>query len=213
MCDSFVGSSLVIAASVLVVFPFQEAGEKADIWKTALFICPLVIGCICWCLLLGWEVLVARFRKEDFASMFPLRLVNNRVYMAYVFVALFMGFPYFMTVYALPLRFQVVNGKTPLVAGVSLLPMLGAVAVGSMLGGALNSKKDHFFQVILVGSCLMVLGTGLLSTLSNTVRVEPKTYGFQVLIGMGFGLTIATASLGGSLEVDAKDNSMFLLKS
>ena len=128
--------------------------------------------------------------------------------MAYVLATLLIGFPYFLIIYALPLRFQVVNGKTPLVAGLSLLPMLGASAVGSTIGGAANSKKNNSFPVLVIGSCLMVLGTGLMSTLSGTARVEPKTYGFQVLIGMAFGLTVSTVSIGAGLEADLKDASM-----
>ena len=149
-----------------------------------------------------------RFWEERFTSMFPLRLIKRRIYMAYVFATLLIGFPYFMVIYALPLRLQVVNGKTPLIAGVSLLPMLGAVAIGSTIGGAVNSKKNRFFPVLITGSCLMVLGTGLMSTLSNTVKIESKMYGIQVLIGMAFGVTVSTVSLGAFLEADLKDSSM-----
>jgi hypothetical protein len=198
---------LVIAASVLVVFPFQEAGVKSNIWKSAIFIVPLIFGCLCWCLLFGWEFLVQRFWEDSFASMFPLRLVKKRVYMAYVISTLLIGFPYFMIIYSLPLRFQVVNGKSPLMAGVSLLPMLGAVAIGSTIGGAASSKRNNAFPVLVIAACLMTLGTGLMSTLSNTLKVEPKTYGFQVLIGMGFGLTVSTVSIGAGLEADLKDTS------
>jgi hypothetical protein len=141
--------------------------------------------------------------------MFPLRLVKHRIYLAYVIATLLTGFPYFMVIYALPLRLQVVNGKSPLIAGVSLLPMLGAVAIGSTIGGAANSKKNNIFPVLIIASSLMVLGTGLMSTLSNVVKVEPKTYGFQVLIGMAFGLTVSTVSIGAGLEADLKDTSMF----
>ncbi|KAG0646091.1 Rubrofusarin-specific efflux pump aurT [Hyphodiscus hymeniophilus] len=201
----FVGSILVIAASVLVVFPLQESGVRSNIWNTALFICPLVLGCICWCLLFGWEFLVSRFWKSQFASMFPLRLVKHHIYMAYVIATLLTGFPFFVVIYALPLRFQVVNGKTPLTAGVGLLPMLGAVAVGSTIGGGVNNKKNNIFPVLVTASCLMTLGTGLMSTLLNTVNVESKTYGFQVLIGLAFGLTVSTVSLGAGLAADLDD--------
>lgn len=150
-----------------------------------------------------------RFWEESFASMFPLRLVKQRVYLTYVVSTLLIGFPYFMIIYALPLRFQVVNGKSPLTAGVSLLPMLGASAIGSTIGGAASSKKNNTFPVLVIAACLMTLGTGLMSTLSNTVKVEAKTYGFQVLIGMGFGLTVSTVSLGAVLEADLKDMSKY----
>lgn len=143
--------------------------------------------------------------------MFPLRLIKKRVYMGYVFSTLLAGFPYFMVIYSLPLRLQVVNGKSPLLAGVSLLPMLGAVAVGSTVGGAMNGKKNRTCATLFAAALFMVTGTALLSTLTNTFRVEPKMYGFQVLVGLGFGLTVSTVSLGAGLECEARDNSKWLV--
>ncbi len=57
--------------------------------------------------------------------------------------ALFLGFPFMMIVYAFPLRFQVVNGKSALLAGVMLLPMLGGVSIGSFVGGVINREKNR----------------------------------------------------------------------
>ena len=205
-----IGAVLVIAASVLVVFSLQEAGLKDNVWGTAIFIVPLIVGCVCWALLFGWEVVVAQLWEGRIATMFPLSLIKKRVYMGYVFATLFAGFPYFMVIYSLPLRLQVVNGKSPLSAGLSLLPMLGAVAVASMIGGAVNGKKNNTCATLFVASLFMVLGTALLSTLINTVRVEPKTYGFQVLVGLGFGLTVSTVSLGAALECEIRDMSEFI---
>jgi len=150
---------------------------------------------------------VARFWEETLATMFPLRLIKRRVYMAYVLSTLLIGFPYFLIIYSLPLRFQVVNGRSPLAAGVLLLPMLGSSAVASMIGGAVNGKKNRACATLLVGSGFMIIGTALLSTLSNTTDVQPRIYGFQVFVGLGFGLTVSTVSLGAGLESEVRDNS------
>jgi hypothetical protein len=75
------GAILIIAASVLIVFSFQNAGLKANAWKQAIFIAPLVIGCLCAAGLFGWEYFVAHHREGKFATMFPLRLMKRRVYM------------------------------------------------------------------------------------------------------------------------------------
>jgi hypothetical protein len=40
------------------------------------------------------------------------------------------GFPFFVVIINLPLHFQIVNGDTPLMAGVRLIPMLGISALG-----------------------------------------------------------------------------------
>jgi hypothetical protein len=202
-----IGATLIIAASVLTVFSFQEAGLKPNSWKTAIFVAPLIIGCLGWAALFGWEILVARFWESRFATMFPLRLMKHRVYMGHAASTLLVGFPYFMVIYSLPLRIQVVNGKSQLIAGVSLLPMLGSVAIASTVGGAMNSKKDRICLTLFIGSVFMVIGTACLSTLSNVVALEPKMFGFQVFVGLGFGLMVSTVSLGASLECQKRDSS------
>jgi hypothetical protein len=204
---SLVGCILIIAASVLVVFSLQEAGIRTNAWNTAIFIAPMVVGCICWVLLFGWEVIVAYHWEDSMATMFPLRLIKRQIYMAYVVSTMLMGFPYFMVIYALPLRFQVVNRKSSMTAGISLLPLLGSVAIATVVGGGVNSKRNNTFYTLIAGSCLMMIGTALLSTLPNAVEVPARAYGFQIFVGLGFGLTVSTVSLGASLESEVRDNS------
>ena len=203
-----VGILLLIAASVLVVFSFQEGGINPDAWRSALFIAPLVIGIICWIALAGWEVMVARLWETSIASIAPLRLLKNRVYSSGAFATLLMGFPYFVVIYNLPLRFQIVNQKSALLAGIGLLPMLGASAIASMMSGIISAKKNKAFETMLIGACSMLLGTALLSTLSYSVDVEAKAYGFQVFVGFGFGMTVSTVSMLAAVESEIKDHGM-----
>ena len=118
----FLGSFLVIAASVLVVFAFQNAGSNVgeEPWRQPTFIAAVVVGTLCWAALFAWEAFFERRGKDKMAA-FPLRLLRNHVYGFGVLNTMFLGFPYLTTVYALPLRLQVVNGKSPLDAGVMLL--------------------------------------------------------------------------------------------
>jgi hypothetical protein len=71
-----------------------------------------------------------------------------------------------------------------------------------------TGKKNRTFETLIVATCFMTLGTGLLSTLSPTLAAEPKTYGFQVLTGLGFGLTVSTVSMLAALECDIRDHSV-----
>jgi hypothetical protein len=201
------GAIFVIAAAVLVVFAFQEAGLHPTNWKSALFIAPLLFGLLCYVLLFGWEVLVAKRWEDRFATMFPLRLIKRRTYMGYVLVTLISGFPYFMIIYSLPTRMQVVNEKSQLVAGLSLLPMVGTVAIASTVAAIINTKRNLIFPILLMSAICSIIGAAALSTLRNVDRVEPKVYGFQVFIGLGFGLMVSTTSIGGSLECELRDNS------
>ena len=54
-----------------------------------------------------------------------LRSVSNKTR-----VVLLTGFPYFIAIIHLPYRFQLVNGDSPIGAGVKLLPMLCSTAFG-----------------------------------------------------------------------------------
>lgn len=205
----FVGGFLLIAASVLVVFSFQQGGIVANAWGTAIFIVPLVVGSVCWVLFFGWEIYISRRFGDSMAAMFPLRLLQRRVYIAAVLSTLLTGFPYYVVIYNLPLYFQVVYGKSALGAGVGLLPLLGASAVTTMLGGLISGKKDRTFATLLVGACLMVIGTALLSTLSTNVDLEARAYGYQVFIGLGFGLTVSVVSLLATVESQRKNHGRF----
>lgn len=203
-----VGGVLLIAASVLVVFALQEGGLKDGAWSSSIFIAPLIIGLICWIALFGWEITVSRFWENSISAILPMRLLKSRVYMAAALSTILMGFPFFVIIYNLPTRFQVVNEKSTLVAGLGLLPLLGSAAVSSMLGGIINGKKNNMFATMMVASCLMTIGAGLLSTLSNTKHVEAKTYGFQILVGFGFGLSVSTVSMLAGMECEIRDSAI-----
>ncbi|KAF8848497.1 MFS multidrug transporter-like protein [Acephala macrosclerotiorum] len=204
----FLGAGLVIAASVLVVFSFQEAGLRADVWNQAIFVAPLVVGVVLWFALFGWETLAARKWESTLMTMFPLRLIKRQVFMGHFVTTLLAGFPYFMVIYALPLRIQVVNGRSQLTAGVSLMPMLGSVAVASTISGMVNGKKDFIFPTLCAGAILMTIGSAALSSLENTVTLPAKMYGFQVFVGLGFGLMVSTVSMGASLECELRDRTV-----
>jgi MFS family permease len=202
-----VGSFLLIATSVLVVFGFQESGVHPNFWGTALFIAPVVTGAVCWFLLGGWEVAIQLYKQDSISPLFPKTLLKRRVYVAGAITAVITGFPYYVVIYNVPLHLQIVNGKSPLMAGLGLLPLLVSTATGSMLGGAVSSKKDLSFYTLTVGSCLITIGTGLLSTISDGSKVDPKIYGFEVLVGLGFGLSVSTSSILAAIQCEIKDHA------
>ncbi|KAM3084421.1 hypothetical protein ACMFMF_001778 [Clarireedia jacksonii] len=207
-----VSSSLLILASVLVVFSFQEAGLKVNSWRKAIFLAPLLIGCLCWILLLCWEYTVSQCYAETLATMLPFRLLRRRIYLFGVVATLLIGFPYFVVIYSLPLRFQIVDGRSALSAGVGLLPMLGATAVASFLGGIINGKQNNRCKTLFAGVCFMLVGVSLLTTLTNTAGVQHKTYGLIVLAGFGFGLTVSTVSMLSIYESSTRDHGSYSLQ-
>lgn len=122
-----------------------------------------------------------------------------------------LGYPYLQLIYAIPVRIQVVGGKSALVAGVMLLPMLGSAAIGSALSGRINAVKNYVFETLLVGSCLMMLGCGLLTTLSHELD-SGKQLGFVTFCGLGFGLTIAASTMMSTIEVPIRNYGIVQVK-
>lgn len=202
------GSVLLIAAAVLVVFPFQNASSGA-LWNQAIFLAPLLIGVACWVALVIWEIYVDGRWGDKVAAAFPMRLLRNRVYSSAAINTLFLGFPFVLLVYAFPLRLQVVNGKSSLLAGVMMLPMLGASASGSVLAGAINGKKDRTFETMVLASSLVALGCGLMSTLSSSFELEAKALGFLVFVGLGYGLSAAGTTMIGTMQSSIRDHCKF----
>ncbi|KAK1969863.1 major facilitator superfamily transporter [Colletotrichum sublineola] len=203
----FVGSILLVAASVLVVSSFQNIGTDSDRWAQAVFIAPVTIGSICFMLLLGWETLVSKLWNNRIMAAIPIRLLRNRVYLATIFNTTLLGFPYLLIIYAFPIHLQIVNGKSSLLAGVLLLPMLGSVALGTTLGGIVNKTKNRLFETMAVASCFMVLGCGLMTTLSSAVDLEPKALGFLTFVGFGFGLSATSSTVLGATESEISDHA------
>ncbi|RGP60514.1 hypothetical protein FSPOR_10651 [Fusarium sporotrichioides] len=202
----FLGSFLAIAAAVLIVFSFQNAGTEPSNqgWKTAIFIAPLLCGLFACGLLVSWQIFIQHRWHDRFAPAFPVNIFRSRVYSTAVVNTLLNGFPYLLLIYAIPLRFQVVSGKSALISGVMLLPMLGASAIGSVAAGKINNTKNYTFESLLIGSCFMTLGCGLLASLSHGSE-DAKLLGYMTFCGLGFGLTVASSTMLSMVEVPIRD--------
>ena len=206
----YFGTLLIIAAAVLVVYAFQNAGESFyEVWNTAIFIAPLAAGVVCWAGVVIWSYMLDKgIFGKGFAPAFPLRLFRNRHYSAAALSTLFLGYPFLLLIFSFPMRAQVVSGKSALVSGLMLLPMLGTSALASAISGAVNSKRNFLFETMATGASLMVLGCGLLTTVHGPAD-DSKAMGFLAFTGLGFGLATASATMLVSFEAPLADAGEF----
>jgi hypothetical protein len=129
----------------------------------------------------------------------------------------------------LPQRFQLVNGKTSQTAGVALLPLLGASAVGKQLhpNRALKTSKltkrlasgvsgwlssgegNRSFYSLTGSSAFMVLGSGLLSVVGYGATIPHDLYGYEVLLGFGLGGALVSSILMIKLNASEEDAGRF----
>lgn len=201
-----VGSVLLIGAAALVTFAFQNAGVNPDQWNQAIFLAPLITGIFCWAALFTWQAIVEK-RWTHIMPAFPLKLLRNHVYASAALTTLFLGFPFFAVIFTFPLRLQIVNGKSGLMAGVMLLPLLAGVSFGSALTGFLNLKHNRLFETLVVAGGLMIIGCALETTLSDSATLEAKALGFLPFIGLGLGLGASATTILAATEAPPGDHA------
>ena len=105
------------------------------------------------------------------------------------------GFTFYIVVVYLPDRFQIVGGDSPVTAGLRLLPLLAGSAIGTSLAGGLSSRRNLTAYTLVVPSALQIVGYGLMTTPSPLTGAPDAVYGYQILLGVGFGAHIASTML------------------
>ncbi|KAK0745110.1 major facilitator superfamily domain-containing protein [Apiosordaria backusii] len=218
----YLGSFLLMAFAVLVVFPFQNLSNQPNStdlspYAQPTFVYPLVGAALALSLLIVWQAFATRHPALKFlAFAFPASFCNRR-YIATILVTALTGFPYLLAVYAFPLRFQVVNGKSPFEAGLMLLPMLLSSALGTVTasvvnnGGLTGERKPRYFETFLVACLIMLIGcaaqTAVGNENGNITGFEAKDLGLLAFIGFGFGMSACGATMFIHLESPIGDHA------
>ncbi|KHN94262.1 Major facilitator superfamily domain, general substrate transporter [Metarhizium album ARSEF 1941] len=191
----FLGSATLLCGSGFLVFAMQQAGSQTLAWQSPAIVISFTLSILTCIVFVTWELHLSRKRHRHIEPIFPIGLMGKRVYAAALLVTLFTGFPYICFSIILPERFQMVNNQNALMAGVRILPMLSACAVGSFLGGAISSKRNNTSYTLVAASCLQLLGVGLMTTVSGDSEAAAAQYGYQAIFGLGVGLSFSAATI------------------
>ncbi|KAI1263893.1 major facilitator superfamily domain-containing protein [Xylariaceae sp. FL1019] len=196
----FVGNILIVSACTLLVFALQEAGAYSFAWNSAVIILALTVSALSWLGFVAWEVLLGLRPYSRIEPILPLRLVTSRVYAACVLCTFCTGFVYLSILVVLPERFQIVNGDNSLLSGIHLLPMLGATSLGAFSAGAASRRRNNTSWTLMAAHACQLLGIGLMATLRDTTTEIKAQYGFQVILGLGIGLSLGAVTIMASVQ-------------
>lgn len=93
-----------------------------------------------------------------------------------------------------PLWFQAIKGVSAFQSGANTLPLVLATVFASILSGGLIQKAGYYTPFMIVGSCCMALGTGLITTLKMDTE-KARWIGYLIIIGIGVGFSMQHANL------------------
>jgi len=89
----------------------------------------------------------------------------------------------------IPLWFQAIKGVSAMQSGINTIPLVLSVVVGSIMSGALVQRIGYYTPFMIIGSGLMAVGTGLLTTWNMNTSTG-LWIGYQIIIGFGVGCTM-----------------------
>lgn len=175
-----VGAILVMGAVISYILALHYGGQVYT-WNSS-----QVVG-----LLVGFVVLAATFVvwewcQED-RAMVPFRLARDRVYLVSSVFAFFFSGAYFLIIYYLPIYFQVIDNVSPEMSGVRNLPLILTVTISMLASGAYISTTGIAAPIIVVGTAIGTVCTGMLYTLDIGTK-EGRWIGYQIIGGVGWGI-------------------------
>jgi MFS family permease len=190
----FLGCLLLLAASTLLVFALLEAGTFQYEWHSPVIVVCLVLSAASLSAFILWQSWIAAHPSFKIKVVFPVKTITQRVVAAGMISTFLSGFIYYIAVVNLPERFQIVSRDSPITAGLRLLPMLVFSGIGAILGGFASARRNNTSYTLILASAFQLLGYGLMTTLGLTTDVPAKQYGFQIFLGLGFGMTMSSAT-------------------
>ena len=189
------GTTLLGGAVFLGIWGIVHGND--DGWSDPRVLGPLVGAGLLVPAYLRWA------RGRSYAVL-PLRLFSSRTFSVANAIALFFTIGMFGTVFLLAQYLQVVQGYTPLEAGLRTLPWTAAPMVVAPLAGLL-APRTGLRALLLSGLVLQTASLVWFAVLTETAAGYPSFVPALLMAGVGMGLTfapMATAVLEGLPEGD-----------
>ena len=205
------GFFLLLAFSVFLVTAVEEGGTEYT-WHSQVVLSLLILSIVTFFTFLLWERYQSvRSGETTQESVFPWRVATDRFAMGTLLHSFFTGASFLAVVINMPARFQVVNSSSPFDAGYRLLTLTICTPLGSTIAVIFTQKlKLAPLYILLVAPIVQVIGLGLMTTIPAQAGSFPSTiYGYEVILGLGFGLSMGTVILISPLVFEKRDSGMY----
>ncbi|KAF7871489.1 hypothetical protein EAF04_003596 [Stromatinia cepivora] len=197
------GSVIFISSTISFLIPITWGGVMYA-WDSWRVLFPLLIGAAG---LVGFSFYEKRLSDRAFDSEGELLPGDNvePIIRFSIFGTWSTIFIYFQTLvhgmvlwsllYYLPLYYEAVQGYTPIISGVAVLPETSFVAPMSVIVGVLVAKTGRYRWALWTGWTFATFGTGLLCLLKPSTSIVQWIF-LNVPISIGTGMLFPSMSLG-----------------
>lgn len=192
----FLGSFILLVTLILFLLGINSGGNVVP-WTHPLVLISLPLSLVTLAIFVYAEAYVAS------EPVIPVKLLLNRTVAAACLTNWFTTMAYFMITFYIPIFFQV-KGLSTTAAGMRLIPQSIGASIGSLGSGLVMNHTGKYKTLGLTGMLFFVLGTGLLATLTFH-RPDWPGYGYQFLVGVGYG-TMLTVTLLATISAVAHDH-------
>lgn len=191
----YLGALLMVSSVTSILLAIAYAGPAYG-WKNTLTIIYSAVGLI----LAGLFLLQERRASEP---ILPLELFKNRVFSTASGIAFIIGAGMFGAIVMIPLFLQVVQGSSAMTAGLELIPFMLGILTASITSGKRISKTGHYKKFPIIGTGLMTVGIILMRRLGIGTSFW-ELAGYELLIGIGLGLSMQTLIIAVQNSIDFK---------
>ncbi|WP_432035320.1 DHA2 family efflux MFS transporter permease subunit [Streptomyces cucumeris] len=177
----YLGTALIAAMAAALVLMASLGGVTFG-WGSWQIVGLAVVGGL---------LLVVFVRAEARAAepVLPLKLFRSRTFTLCAVIGFVVGFAMFGSMTYLPTFLQVVQGVSPTVSGVHMLPMVVGMLIASTLSGHLVSATGRYKVFPILGTAVTAIGLLLLHQLRETSGVV-ETSAYFFVFGTGLGLVM-----------------------
>jgi EmrB/QacA subfamily drug resistance transporter len=173
-------------ALITALVPLLIVAEQGRTWG---WTSPAALACY-GIGLAGLAAFLQAERSYGDNALLPLRLFGNRSFTVAGMGSIVMGAGMFGGLLLLPQYLQIVQGSSPTVAGLQMIPLVAGIMAGAMGSGIGIARTGRYKIFPLTGVVLMVVALVALSMVVDADASVWSLVPFMVLMGLGLGLNM-----------------------
>jgi MFS family permease len=192
-----IGTLLFLPSITCLLLALEWGADNP--WSSTRIVALLTVFAALFCLFILWQ-----YYTRHTTATIPARVLLQRSVIAGGFSQFFVGATMLTVSIYIPLWFQAIKSDSAIASGIHTIPLVLSVVVGSISSGGLTQKIGYYTPFMILGSCLMAIGTGLLTTW-NAHTATGSWIGFQIIIGLGVGFTMQHPNLAIQVVLPKQD--------